>query len=131
MSGAVLFVYCASKFEPGNGCIFLRCAEGGKTTSEYIYSKSELADIVLPLLKKYGAEKAILFGSYARQEADSSSDIDLMIIGGGQFDPTDVLCIAEELHCITGKQVDVYAACEINAESAFYDAILEEGVQIA
>ena len=54
-----------------------------------------------------------------------------MIIGGGQFDPTDVLCIAEELHCITGKQVDVYAACEINAGSAFYDAILEEGVQIA
>ena len=44
---------------------------------------------------------------------------------------TDVLCIAEELHCITGKQVDVYAACEINAGSAFYDAILEEGVQIA
>ena len=27
--------------------------------SEYIYSKSELADIVLPLLKKYRAEKAI------------------------------------------------------------------------
>ena len=99
--------------------------------SEHIYSKSELADIVLPLLKKYRAEKAILFGSYARQEADSSSDIDLMIIGGGQFDPTDVLCIAEELHCITGKQADVYAACEINAGSAFYDAILEEGVQIA
>ena len=49
--------------------------------SEHIYSKSELADIVLPLLKKYRAEKAILFGSYARQEADSSSDIDLMIIG--------------------------------------------------
>ena len=87
--------------------------------SEHIYSKSELADIVLPLLKKYRAEKAILFGSYARQEADCSSDIDLMIIGGGQFDPTDVLCIAEELHCITGKQVDVYAACEINAGSAF------------
>ena len=31
--------------------------------SEYIYSKSELADIVRPRLKKYRAEKAILFGS--------------------------------------------------------------------
>ena len=30
-AGAVLFVYCASKFEPGNGCIFLRCAEGENT----------------------------------------------------------------------------------------------------
>ena len=29
--GAVLFVYCASKFEPGTGCIFLRCAEGENT----------------------------------------------------------------------------------------------------
>ena len=44
--------------------------------SEQIYTLNEIIAAVLPLLKKYKAEKAILFGSYARQEADVASDID-------------------------------------------------------
>ena len=87
--------------------------------------------VTLPLLKKYNAEKAILFGSYARQEADVTSDIDLIIAGGTQFDPTDVLCIAEELHRTLQKPVDVYELREITPGSAFYRTIQEEGVQIA
>ena len=99
--------------------------------SEQIYSQDEIFAAVLPLLKKYHAEKAILFGSYARQEADAASDIDLIVVGGKDFDLTDVLCIAEELHCALGKPVDVYELREINPQSALYDAILAEGVQIA
>ena len=59
------------------------------------------------------------------------SDIDLIVVGGKDFDLTDVLCIAEELHCALGKPVDVYELREINPQSAFYDTILAEGVQIA
>lgn len=99
--------------------------------SEHIYTLNEIFAAVLPLLKKYHAEKAILFGSYARQDADATSDIDLIIVGGEQFDPTDVLCIAEELHCTMGKSVDVYELKEVNTGSAFFDTILAEGVQIA
>ena len=50
--------------------------------SEHIYSQDEIFAAVLPLLKKYHAERAILFGSYARQEADAASDIDLLVVGG-------------------------------------------------
>ncbi len=99
--------------------------------SEQIYSQDEIFAAVLPLLKKYHAEKAILFGSYARQDADAASDIDLIVVGGKDFDLTDVLCIAEELLCALGKPVDVNELREINPQSAFYDAILAEGVQIA
>ena len=99
--------------------------------SDYIYSKNEIVSAVIPLLRKYRAEKAILFGSYARQDADAASDIDLVIVGGEYFDPTDVFCIAEELHRTLRKKVDVFEIQEINTGSAFYDAILEEGVQIA
>ena len=49
-----------------------------------------------------------MFGSYARQEANAASDIDLIVVGGIKFDPTDVFCIAEELHRALGKPVDVY-----------------------
>ena len=73
----------------------------------------------------------ILFGSYARQEADVASDIDLIVVGGSKFDPTDIFCIAEELHRTMGKAVDVYELREVNAGSAFYHTIMEEGVRIA
>ena len=99
--------------------------------SEQIYSLSEISSVVLTLLKKYHAESAILFGSYARQEADVSSDIDLIVVGGKNFDPTDVLLNAEELHTTLNKPLDVFELREINPDSAFYDAIMEEGVQIA
>lgn len=98
---------------------------------EHIYPQREIFEAVLPLLKKYRAEKAILFGSYARQEANAASDIDLVVVGGKDFDLTDILCIAEELHCALGKLVDVYEVREIDPQSSFYDAILAERVQIA
>lgn len=99
--------------------------------SEHIYSLNEISAVVLPLLKKYHAERAILFGSYARQEADASSDIDLLVVGGKNFDPTDVLCIAEELYTALNKLVDVFELREINPNSTFYNTIMGEGVQIA
>lgn len=98
---------------------------------DHIYSVEEVAQTVLPLLKKYHAERAVLFGSYARQEATAHSDIDLVVIGGPGFDPTDVFCIADELHRMTGKNVDVYEISEINAGTEFYQTIFDEGVQIA
>ncbi len=98
--------------------------------SEQIYSLNEISAVVLTLLKKYHAERAILFGSYARQEADASSDIDLIVVGGKNFDPTDVLCIAEELHTTLDKPVDVFDLREIDSNSALYSTIMGEGVQI-
>ena len=99
--------------------------------SDQIYDQSEIFAAVIPLLKKYRAESAILFGSYARREADAGSDIDLIIVGGENFEPTDVFCIAEELYCALGKAVDVYELRELDRGSVFYNTVLEEGVQIA
>ena len=99
--------------------------------SDHIYAQSEIFAVVRQLLKKYQAESAILFGSYARQEANAASDIDLIVVGGSKFDPTDIFCIAEELHRTMGKAVDVYELREVNTGSAFYNTIMEEGVRIA
>lgn len=41
---------------------------------------NDIIKAILPVLEKGGAQKAILFGSYARGEADEYSDIDLIII---------------------------------------------------
>ena len=96
-----------------------------------VLTRQELVSIIVPLLRKYGAQEALLFGSYARGEADAGSDIDLLVIGGPDFDRTNVFCIADELNRATGKKVDVYELCEINVGSPFYHSIFEEGVKIA
>lgn len=96
-----------------------------------VYSLHSLQQIIQPLLVRYHAQYAILFGSYAREEAHAASDIDLVVAGGKEFDPTDVFCIADELYRITGKNVDVYELCEIEPDSPFYHAIMQEGVKIA
>lgn len=98
--------------------------------SDKILTAEEIRLAILPLLRKYRAEKAILFGSYARNEADAKSDIDLLIIGGEDFIPTDVFCIADELYRTLDKSVDVYELCETNTGSDFHNRIFAEGVQI-
>ena len=99
--------------------------------SDKVLSKEELVSAITPLLRKYRVERAILFGSYARNEADGQSDIDLVIIGGEHFEPTDVFCIADELYRVLAKNVDVYELSEINKGTDFYHTIFAEGVWIA
>lgn len=95
-----------------------------------VYSQDEIVSNVRPLLRKYHANQAILFGSYARREADARSDIDLVIVGGKEFEPTDTYCIADDLYRTLGKDVDVYELREINRGTDFYNTILSEGVRI-
>ena len=73
--------------------------------SDRVCTQAEVYTAVRQQLKKYHAERAIFFGSYERQEAYASSDIDLIVICGIKFDPTDVFCIAEELQRALGKPV--------------------------
>lgn len=96
-----------------------------------VYSQEELQRIIRSLLSRYRAESGILFGSYARREAHAASDIDLVIIGGADFDPTDVFSFADDLFNITGKNVDVFELREIEKDTPFYHAVMEEGVRIA
>ena len=98
--------------------------------SEKIYTLEEIKSILLPILHKYNASNAILFGSYARNEATPSSDIDVMVIGGSSFVPTDVFCIAEAIHKTMRKAVDVYEQREIEMDSPFYRSIMNEGIEL-
>ena len=43
------------------------------------YSIEEIKAKIVPICEKYGVLKAVLFGSYARNEATDSSDVDFQI----------------------------------------------------
>ncbi|MBQ0026432.1 MAG: nucleotidyltransferase domain-containing protein [Lachnospiraceae bacterium] len=90
----------------------------------------ELKTIIQPIVKKYDAKSAMLFGSYARGEATAHSDIDLYVIGGRKFDKTDIFSIADDLYSATGKNVDVYESKEIDKKSALYSSIVKEGIKL-
>ena len=60
-----------------------------------VLTLEDISAFLLGILKKYHAEKAMVFGSYARREASPDSDIDVIIFGGSQFIPTDIFAIAE------------------------------------
>lgn len=99
--------------------------------TDKVLSRENLTEAIRSLLNKYHAESAILFGSYARLEANAVSDVDVVVFGGPAFDPTDIFSLAEDLHRLTMKDVDVYEIREIDQKSDFYRTILREGVQIA
>lgn len=95
-----------------------------------IYTFVELRNIILPIIKKYKAENAILFGSHARNQASENSDIDLIVIGGHAFDPTNIFAIAEDLYEASGKNVDVYEINEIKKNTPLYNSIMKEGIRL-
>lgn len=100
-------------------------------TDNRVLSLYEISEAVKSLLLKYNAEYAILFGSYARGEANTGSDIDLIVFGGGSFKPTDIFSFGEELRELLQKNADVYEISEINIPSPLYQNILRYGVKIA
>ena len=44
-----------------------------------IYTVNDIKRILQPVFKKHNIKKAVLFGSYAKGEADAKSDIDIMV----------------------------------------------------
>ena len=69
----------------------------------------KIKDIVIPVLKKYGVVSASIFGSYAREEQDDDSDIDILI----EYAPTAKrtlithMKMVNELKELLQKDVDV------------------------
>lgn len=79
-----------------------------KTTLDVIVDRAK------PILKKYKVKKAGIFGSYARGEASSDSDIDLLI---ETFKPITLFTffdMNEELERVLGKKVDILTEHSLN-----------------
>lgn len=52
------------------------------TENKSRYTIEEIRRKIIPIAEKYGVNKLWIFGSYARGEADSDSDIDILIERG-------------------------------------------------
>ncbi len=99
--------------------------------SERIFTIGDITRLVKPIAEKYKVQEIYLFGSYARGEADESSDLDFLVFGGEKFKPTMIFSLAEELREVLKKDVDVFEITEINKDSDFYRTIMKERLLVA
>ena len=99
--------------------------------SERILSFEDIKYIVKPLAEKYHISEVYIFGSYARNEATITSDIDFLVFGGKEFKLTSIFAFAEELRIAIQKEIDVFEINEVNKNSTFYETIMKEKVKVA
>ena len=104
--------------------------------SNRVYTLEEIAAIIAPIAARYGVDKIYIFGSYARGEADESSDIDLCIeavaikglfaLGGLYSDLEEALeeALGKELDLITVKSL------KYNDDNDFKENLEKERVLI-
>lgn len=90
---------------------------------------ADIRAMVLPLLEKYDMRSASIFGSYARGEANEHSDLDILLEGNPGFRSLNVYGVAEELHRVSGKPVDVFEISELD-DGPFRDAALRDAVDL-
>ena len=96
-----------------------------------IFTIGDIKDLVRPIAEKYKVKEIYLFGSYARGEADESSDLDFLVFGGENFKLTMIFSLAEDLRKVLKKDVDVFEISEINKDSNFYNVIMKERLLVA
>ena len=83
-------------------------------------------------LKRYGAEKVILFGSVARGDADAYSDVDLVIVKPTPMNFVDRLAdVVRQCPTPLNADIIVYTPEEFErmqeAENPFIECILKDG----
>lgn len=89
------------------------------------YSVEEIKAIVAALAAQYGADRVYLFGSYARGDADSNSDIDLRI-DKGSIRGLQMSGLAADLEDAFGMAVDLVPTGSL--DSKFLQSISDDEV---
>ena len=94
-----------------------------------VYTIDEIRSIVLPFIELRGMRWAGLFGSYARGDANGSSDIDVLV-DKGDARALSVFGLADHLYENTGKRVDVFDVSELS-DGPFKDEVMSQLVMLA
>jgi len=70
-------------------------------------NKEQLFKKIISLIKKHGAKKIAVFGSYARGEEKPKSDIDILVEFSERKSLLDLVGIEQELSDTLGIKVDL------------------------
>jgi len=102
------------------------------------YTKSDIASKIKPIAERYAIPEVYLFGSYARGEANGSSDIDILIKRSGSAirSAFDLGGLFNDLRDALGQEIDLVTLESLDANSkrrgrrGFAEALNSERVLI-
>lgn len=95
-----------------------------------IYSVEDIKNMINEILKNTEVEKAILFGSYAKNKPTKNSDIDILIDSKGKVKGLKFFAIVDKIREKFDKDVDVIEKIEIDKNSKIEKEIEKTGVVI-
>ena len=95
-----------------------------------IISIEKIKEKTIPIFMSYPVDKAILFGSYAKDEATDGSDIDLYIDTNGKLRGLDFVGLLEILVDTLGIDIDLIDKSHIEPDSLIMQEIEKEGMVI-
>lgn len=95
-----------------------------------IYSIEDIKNMVYEILANTEVEKAILFGSYAKNKPTKNSDIDILIDSKGKIKGLKFFAIVDKIREKLDKEVDVIEKLEIDKNSKIEKEIEKTGVVI-
>ena len=101
--------------------------------NQKILTMNEISNAISKIVNKdnyYHISKVVLFGSYARGEAEKNSDIDLVIFDSPSFKGMKVYSFIGELKEILKKDIDLFIDRNIVKNSKFYQNITTDGIDI-
>ena len=98
--------------------------------SQKVYSIDEIKEILATLLKNMPVYSVILFGSYAQNNANKNSDIDLIIDTKGTLMGFKLYSLIKKIEEAFKKNVDGFEKTEIIKNSAIDKEIKRTGVVV-
>lgn len=93
-----------------------------------IYSIDDIKKILHEILNKTDIERAILFGSYAKNTPTKTSDIDLLIDSNGKIKGLKFFALIDIIKEKLDKEVDIIEKTEIDKGSRIEKEIEKTGV---
>ena len=91
---------------------------------------NQIKNQIEPVFVRRGVNKAILFGSYAKNVATEDSDIDLLVDLPKEKQGFGFFGLRGDLERMIGKQVDLISSCSIVPNSRIDFEIKNSGVLI-
>ncbi|MDR0325463.1 MAG: nucleotidyltransferase domain-containing protein [Oscillospiraceae bacterium] len=95
-----------------------------------VYTIDELRRKLHPIFRAAPVYKAILFGSYAKGEAEESSDVDIYLDSHGELRGFDFCGVLEDMVVALDKEVDLLDARAIRQGTRIESDIFEGGVML-
>ena len=116
------------------GRIWYKMEENGKRRrrkmTEKIYSIEEIRVILAEILKDTTVQKAILFGSYAKQNSTVQSDIDILVDSNETLKGLKFYALIDLIQEAFNKKVDVIEKSEVIKNSKIDKEIKNIGVVV-